>query len=98
LLSAALDNSLAYGDAALTGPVVRGDITTVRAHLDAFSQSQVDSSTVDAYLEMTRATAHRAEASGRLAADDARQVRQVLIEADWDAIAELMHDAPAAGF
>ena len=33
LLTAALDNALAYGDAALTGPIVRGDVDTVRAHL-----------------------------------------------------------------
>ena len=29
LLTAALDNALAYGDAALTGPIVRGDVDTV---------------------------------------------------------------------
>ena len=34
LLSAALDNALTHGDAALTGPIVRGDVNTVRAHLD----------------------------------------------------------------
>lgn len=89
LLSAALDNSLAYGDAALTGPVVRGDVTTIRAHVDAFSRAHVDSPTVDAYLEMARATSNRAEASGRLSAADAGQVRQVLVEADWDTLAEI---------
>lgn len=88
LLSAALDNSLAYGDAALTGPVVRGDVTTLRAHVDAFSHTHVDPSTVDAYLEMARTTAHRAEASGRLSSADAGQVRQVLIEAGWDTLAD----------
>ena len=31
--TAALDNALAHGDAALTGPIVRGDVETVRAHL-----------------------------------------------------------------
>lgn len=81
LLSAALDNSLAYGDAALTGPVVRGDVTTIRAHIDAFAQSDIDDTTVDTYLELARATADRAEASGRLSAADAGQVRQVLTEA-----------------
>lgn len=97
LLAAALDNSLAYGDAALTGPVVRGDVTTIRAHVDAFSQAHVDPSTVDSYLEMARATANRAEASGRLSAADAGQVRQVLVEADWDTLAELMLDSGNAG-
>ena len=33
LLTAALDNALDQGDAALTGPIVRGDVNTVRAHL-----------------------------------------------------------------
>ena len=35
LLSAALDNALRSGDAALTGPVARGDAGTVAAHLAA---------------------------------------------------------------
>ena len=34
LLTAALDNALEQGDAALTGPIVRGDVGTVRAHLE----------------------------------------------------------------
>ena len=89
LLSAALDNSLTYGDAALTGPVVRGDVTTIRAHVDAFSQAHVDPATVDSYLEMARATSNRAEASGRLSAADAGHVRQVLVEADWDTLADI---------
>ena len=33
LLTAALDNALDYGDAALTGPIVRGDVETVRLHV-----------------------------------------------------------------
>lgn len=89
LLGAALDNALAYGDAAATGPVVRGDVTTIRAHLDAFDQSGINDATVDAYLKMARATAHRAEASGRLSTAEAGQVRQVLIEADWDVMASI---------
>lgn len=97
LLSAALDNSLTYGDAALTGPVVRGDVTTIRAHVDAFSQAHVDPATVDSYLEMARATSNRAEASGRLSAADAGHVRQVLVEADWDTLADMMVDSGQAG-
>jgi len=89
LLGAALDNALAYGDAALTGPVVRGDVTTVRAHLDAFAASHVDAATVDAYTELARASSVRAEASGRMEPADAEAVRQVLDEAGWDVLAEL---------
>jgi predicted short-subunit dehydrogenase-like oxidoreductase (DUF2520 family) len=35
LLSASLDNALRFGDAGLTGPVARGDATTVAAHVAA---------------------------------------------------------------
>jgi predicted short-subunit dehydrogenase-like oxidoreductase (DUF2520 family) len=89
LLTAALDNVLAYGDAALTGPVVRGDVTTIRAHVDALAASDVDDATIDAYLELARATARRAEADHRLDAATAGTIRQVLDEADWDTMAHI---------
>ncbi|WP_456696977.1 Rossmann-like and DUF2520 domain-containing protein [Aeromicrobium sp. P5_D10] len=89
LLAAALDNVLAYGDAALTGPVVRGDVTTIRAHIDALAAADVDDATVDAYLELARATARRAGADGRLAPSTATTIRQVLDEADWDTMAHI---------
>lgn len=89
LLTAALDNVLALGDAALTGPVVRGDVTTIRAHVDALAASDVDDATVDAYLELARATASRAEADHRLSPVSAGTIRQVLDEADWDAMAHI---------
>lgn len=89
LLTAALDNVLAYGDAALTGPVVRGDVTTIRAHVDALAAADVDDATVDAYLELARATARRAEADHRLDPVSAGTIRQVLDEADWDAMADI---------
>jgi predicted short-subunit dehydrogenase-like oxidoreductase (DUF2520 family) len=78
LLTAALDNVLAYGDAALTGPVV-----------DALAASGVDDATVDAYLELARATARRAEADRRLDPVTAGTIRQVLDEADWDTMAHI---------
>src|ERR1022692_32453 len=37
ILGAALENALALGDAALTGPVARGDADTVAAHVEAIS-------------------------------------------------------------
>ncbi|MET0930336.1 MAG: Rossmann-like and DUF2520 domain-containing protein [Aeromicrobium sp.] len=89
LLTAALDNVLAYGDAALTGPVVRGDVTTIRAHVDALAAADVDDATFDAYLELARATAGRAEADHRLEPAAASTIRQVLDEADWDAMADI---------
>lgn len=90
LLVAALDNVLAYGDAALTGPVVRGDVTTIRAHIDALAAADVDDATVDAYLELARATARRAEADRRLSPATATTIRQVLDEADWDTMADIV--------
>lgn len=90
LLAAALDNTLAQGDAALTGPVVRGDVTTIRAHAEAFAKVSADGSTVEAYLAMARATADRAEDAGRLTATGASQVRQVLNETDLDIRAEVV--------
>src|SRR5919112_2117405 len=64
LLTAALDNALTYGDAALTGPIVRGDVETVRAHLADIAATSP--ATLDAYVAMARATANRAVLDGRL--------------------------------
>jgi predicted short-subunit dehydrogenase-like oxidoreductase (DUF2520 family) len=67
LLTAALDNSLAYGDAALTGPIVRGDVETVRSHLADLSDiGEAAPGTLESYVVMARATANRAVADGRL--------------------------------
>lgn len=64
LLTAALDNALTYGDAALTGPIVRGDVNTVRAHLAEIADSAPG--TLESYVVMARATANRAVLDGRL--------------------------------
>jgi predicted short-subunit dehydrogenase-like oxidoreductase (DUF2520 family) len=64
LLSAALDNALSYGDAALTGPIVRGDVETVRAHLADIAGSAPDA--LESYVVLARATANRAVLDGRL--------------------------------
>jgi predicted short-subunit dehydrogenase-like oxidoreductase (DUF2520 family) len=76
LLSAALDNALRLGDAALTGPVSRGDVATVRAHLATLTKDAPE--TVAAYVAMARRTAERAAASGRLRAEQAEDLRQAL--------------------
>ena len=65
LLTAALDNALAYGDAALTGPIVRGDVETVRAHLADIARHRAATRS-PSYVAMARATADRAVADGRL--------------------------------
>ena len=64
LLTAALDNALTMGDAALTGPIVRGDVETVRAHLVDIARTRPD--TLPAYVALARATANTAVLDGRL--------------------------------
>ncbi len=76
LLSASLDNVLRLGDAALTGPVARGDADTVRAHIAELS-ARSDEAT-RAYLAMARLTADRALAAGMLKPADAQRLLDVL--------------------
>jgi predicted short-subunit dehydrogenase-like oxidoreductase (DUF2520 family) len=84
LLTASLDNALAYGDAALTGPVARGDVNTVRAHTENLAGHP---DVLDTYMALARATAARAAESGRIDAATAAALRQVLSEAEWEALA-----------
>jgi predicted short-subunit dehydrogenase-like oxidoreductase (DUF2520 family) len=76
LVGAALDNALRSGDAALTGPVVRGDAGTVARHLETLRADAPES--VAAYLAMARRTADRALAAGRLSAEAAETLLDVL--------------------
>jgi predicted short-subunit dehydrogenase-like oxidoreductase (DUF2520 family) len=78
LLGAALDNALRSGDAALTGPVMRGDAGTVAAHLRELRAVSPD--TVNAYVAMARLTADRALAAGLLRPDAAEALLDVLAE------------------
>jgi len=64
LLTAALDNALTFGDAALTGPIVRGDVETVRAHVTDIARTTP--AALESYVAMARATANRAVLDGRL--------------------------------
>jgi predicted short-subunit dehydrogenase-like oxidoreductase (DUF2520 family) len=76
LLHAALDNSLRLGDAALTGPVSRGDAGTVARHLAVLGATAPES--VPPYLALARRTADRAIAAGRLRPTDAGPMLDVL--------------------
>jgi predicted short-subunit dehydrogenase-like oxidoreductase (DUF2520 family) len=82
LLSAALDNALRQGDAALTGPVSRGDSGTVAAHLRALRAGSPD--VPGAYRAMARATADRALSAGRLSAGAGEALLAVLAENQED--------------
>ncbi len=76
LLGAALDNALADGDAALTGPIVRGDVNTVRAHLAEISATAPD--TLPSYVALARATLDRVVTDGRVLPIRAAAMRRVL--------------------
>ncbi|MDQ8707787.1 DUF2520 domain-containing protein [Streptomyces sp. LHD-70] len=76
LLGAALDNALRSGDAALTGPVARGDAGTVAAHVAELRKHAPG--TVAGYLAMARATADRALAHGMLKPELAEELLGVL--------------------
>ncbi|GAB3661223.1 hypothetical protein GCM10027596_21060 [Nocardioides korecus] len=79
LLSAALDNALAQGDAALTGPIVRGDVRTVQAHLAEIAEHAP--TILPTYVAMAEATADRAVLGGRLLPIRATSLRRVLTAA-----------------
>lgn len=76
LLDAALDNALDHGDAALTGPIVRGDVQTVAVHLADIAAKAPD--TVPSYVALAWATLDRAVTDGRLLPIRAQSIATVL--------------------
>jgi len=78
LLGASLDNALRNGDAAITGPVARGDANTVREHLRVLAD--FDPAVTQAYRAMARLTAIRALASGTLQSQLAEELLIVLAD------------------
>jgi len=76
LLAASLDNALRSGDAATTGPVVRGDAGTVAEHVAAIAA--VSPEILATYRALARATADRALASRRLHPADAEALLEAL--------------------
>lgn len=79
LLTAALDGALRDGDAHLTGPVVRGDVATVRAHLEALAELDLPEIAAT-YRHLARATAKRAASNGRISEAVAADLLRVLSE------------------
>jgi predicted short-subunit dehydrogenase-like oxidoreductase (DUF2520 family) len=80
LLRATLENALASGEGALTGPVARADVGTVAAHAEALREYDAGAGgdVLEAYLAMARATARRAEGRGLLKADQLEGLRKAL--------------------
>lgn len=85
LLSAALDGALRGGEQGLSGPVVRGDVSTVRAHLAALGALDAGHLDVlDAYRHLARATTRRALANGRITDHVAAELLDALAEPGGD--------------
>ncbi|MDJ0384930.1 DUF2520 domain-containing protein [Streptomyces sp. G-G2] len=95
LLGAALDNALRSGDAALTGPVARGDAGTVAAHVSELRKHAP--ATVAGYLAMARTTADRALAHGLLKPELAEDLLGVLAREAEDPFGSGDRDAPGGG-
>ncbi|NCD19057.1 MAG: DUF2520 domain-containing protein [Actinobacteria bacterium] len=73
LLNAALEGVLADGELHLTGPVVRGDVGTIREHLQALAELG-EEDVERGYRTMCALTAARAEANGRIGAAVAAEI------------------------
>jgi predicted short-subunit dehydrogenase-like oxidoreductase (DUF2520 family) len=80
LLTAALDNALENGDAALTGPIVRGDVNTVRAHLAEIAANAPH--TLASYVAIARDTLDRVVTDGRVLPIRANAMRRVIDDAE----------------
>jgi len=78
LAHTALDGALRAGDAALTGPVARGDVGTVSEHLAALTPETVDGDVLPTYRAMASATTERALRAGRLTRSQSDALRTVL--------------------
>lgn len=79
LMKASLENALSSGEAALTGPVARGDAGTVRAHRAALEAHDAPD-TRQAYLGMARATALRALERGLLSSGQGEAILAALAD------------------
>jgi predicted short-subunit dehydrogenase-like oxidoreductase (DUF2520 family) len=76
LLSAALDNALRLGDAALTGPIARADIDTVSLHVKTLLREAPDA--LATYTALGRRTVERAQHAGQLSEEQASAVAAAL--------------------
>lgn len=83
LVDASVSNTLQSGSRALTGPVSRGDVDTVRAHLDALDEYGVARGNPEialTYRALARATVSRALADGRIGQEQALALTDLLGE------------------
>jgi predicted short-subunit dehydrogenase-like oxidoreductase (DUF2520 family) len=80
LLSASLDNALRLSDDALTGPISRGDRSTIEAHIRALKGTQF----LQPYLAMALRTMSRARAAGRLTNEQCADLIEGIEKAESD--------------
>ncbi len=84
LLRASLEGALGRGDAALTGPVARGDAGTVAQHRAVLAAEvaggRLPADVLAAHRALARAGAQRASVAGRLRADRAAAVLAALAD------------------
>ncbi|MEY2672607.1 MAG: hypothetical protein RLZZ508_484 [Actinomycetota bacterium] len=74
LVNAAIENSLTIGIDSLTGPIVRGDVETVRSHILALKESEF----LETYRSIAVATVSSLRKSGKLSPSVAEEVLAVL--------------------
>ncbi|MHA7263017.1 Rossmann-like and DUF2520 domain-containing protein [Arthrobacter sp. TMN-37] len=77
LMKASLENALASGESALTGPVARGDVETIRTHSAALARHDAADIAL-AYRDMAQATTLRALDRGVLSAEQGAAVLAAL--------------------
>jgi predicted short-subunit dehydrogenase-like oxidoreductase (DUF2520 family) len=74
LVNAAIENSLTMGIDSLTGPIVRGDVETVRSHILALNESEY----LETYRSIAVATVSSLRKSGKLSHSVAEDILAVL--------------------
>ena len=74
LVNAAIENSLTMGIDSLTGPIVRGDVETVRSHILALKESEF----LETHRSIAVATVSSLRKSGKLSPSVAEEVLAVL--------------------
>lgn len=82
LAQASLDNALASGVSALTGPVARGDAATVARHLEVLADPGIPQDIRATYRVMAQAAAQRAAERGLIGENTAAEFLQLLSEED----------------
>ncbi|SMX81580.1 Predicted oxidoreductase, contains short-chain dehydrogenase (SDR) and DUF2520 domains [Brevibacterium iodinum ATCC 49514] len=81
LVDASVANTMQNGPKALTGPISRGDVGTIEAHLAAlseFSLSRSNPAVRNSYIALARSTAAKALAMGRITEAQAQQILSAL--------------------